>query len=162
MSGVLPASPAARRAELEARERARTEAFDRGYAQGRAYGDSIMGKGAASAAHAPAPAEIDPRDIEDLADILTAGRGQIEVPHSFSFTARRDAPPTVTAVNFGALGRYTVEEVLRLKLLSGSGILNRSVYGRLIEERDGRSGPWVSTMDPRAKLNIVGRVLPKD
>ena len=111
---VLPASPAARRAELEARERARTEAFDRGYAQGRAYGDAIMGKGAASAAPAPAPAEIDPRDIEDLADILTAGRGQIEVPHSFSFTARRDAPPTVTAVNFGALGRYTVEEVLRL------------------------------------------------
>jgi len=177
MSGVLPASPAARRAELEARERARTEAFDRGYAQGRAYGDVIMGQGAAFVAAPAAPkspaapqsepsvadaTEIDPLEIEDLADILYAGRGQIEVPHSFSFTARRDAPPTVTAVNFGALGRYTIEEVLRLKLLSGSGVLNRSVYGRLIEERDGRSGPWVSTMDPRAKLNIVGRVLPKD
>jgi hypothetical protein len=171
MSGVLPASPAARRAELEARERARTEAFDRGYAQGRAYGDSITGQGAAFVAAPTAPqsepsvadaTEIDPLDIEDLADILTAGRAQIEVPHSFSFTARRDAPPTVTAVNFGVLGRYTIEEVLRLKLLSGSGILNRSVYGRLIEERDGRSGRWLSTMDPRAKLNVVGRVLPKD
>ncbi len=168
MSGVLPASPAARRAELEARERARTEAFDRGYAQGRAYGDAIMGQGAAFAAAPTAPqsepsvadaTEIDPLDIEDLADILYAGRGQIEVPHSFSFTARRDGPPTVTAVNFGALGRYTIEEVLRLKLLSGSGVLNRSTYNRLIEERDGRSGPWVSTMDPRAKLNIAGRVL---
>jgi hypothetical protein len=83
-----------------------------------------MGKGAAFVAAPTAPQlepEIDPLDIEDLADILTAGRGQIGVPHSFSFTARRDAPPTVTAVNFGALGRYTIEEVLRLKLLSGPG-----------------------------------------
>jgi hypothetical protein len=47
-------------------------------------------------------------------------------------------------------------------LLPGSGVLNRSTYNRMIEERDRRSGPWVSTMDPRAKLNIVGRVLPKD
>src|SRR5271155_4849006 len=140
MSGVLPASPAARRAELEARERARTEAFDRGYAQGRAYGDVIMGQGAAFVAAPAAPkspaapqsepsvadaTEIDPLEIEDLADILYAGRGQIEVPHSFSFTARRDAPPTVTAVNFGALGRFTIEEALRVKVLSGSGILNR-------------------------------------
>jgi hypothetical protein len=148
---VLPASPAARRAELWARERACTEAFDRGYAQGRAYGDAIMGKGAAFMAAPTAPqsepsvadaTEIDPLDVEDLADILYAGRGQIEVPHSFSFTARRDAPPTVTAVNFGALGRFTIEEALRLKLLSGSGVLNRSVYRRLIEDRDGRSGPW--------------------
>ena len=113
----------------------------------------------------PAPQsepEIDPLDIEDLADILTAGRGQIGVGHAFSFTARRDVPPTVTAVNFDALGRYTIEEVPRLMLLSGSGVLNRSTYNRMIEERDRRSGPWVSTMDPRAKLNIVGRVLPKD
>jgi hypothetical protein len=88
----------------------------------------------------PAPQsepEIDPLDIEDLADILTAGRGQIGVGH-------------------------TIEEVPRLMLLSGSGVLNRSTYNRMIEERDRRSGPWVSTMDPRAKLNIVGRVLPKD
>ena len=53
---VLPASPAARRAELEARERARTEAFDRGYAQGRAYGDAIMGQGAAFVAAPMSPA----------------------------------------------------------------------------------------------------------
>ena len=69
----------------------------------------------------PAPQsepEIDPLDIEDLADILTAGRGQIGVGHAFSFTARRDVPPTVTAVNFDALGRYTIEEVPRLMLLS--------------------------------------------
>ena len=113
-----------------------------------------MGQGAAFVAAPTAPqsepsvadaTEIDPLDIEDLADILTAGRGQIGVPHSFSFTARRDAPPTVTAVNFGALGRFSIEEALRLKLLSGSGVLNRSTYNRLIEERDGRSGRWLST-----------------
>jgi hypothetical protein len=110
----------------------------------------------------PAPQsepEIDSLDIEDLADILTAGRGQIGVGHAFSFTARRDVPPTVTAVNFDALGRYTIEEVPRLMLLPGSGVLNRSTYNRMIEERDRRSGPWVSTMDPRAKLNIVGQGL---
>jgi hypothetical protein len=38
-------------------------------------------------------------------------------------------------------------------------VLNRSTYNRMIEERDRRSGPWVSTMDPRAKLNIVGQGL---
>jgi hypothetical protein len=130
-----------------------------------------MGQGAAFVAAPTAPqsepsladaTEIDPLDIEDLADILTAGRGQIEVPHSFSFTARRDAPPTVTAVNFGALGRFTIEEALRLKLVSGSGVLNRSVYHRLIEERDGRSGRWLRPDEPGAKLKIVGRVLPSD
>ena len=55
-----------------------------------------------------------------------------------------------------------VQSALRLKLLSGSGILNRSVYGRLIEERDGRSGRWLSTIEEGSRLNIVGRMLPPE
>jgi hypothetical protein len=70
-----------------ARERARREALDRIEAIERKLDSVIMGQGWPSATPA-SQVEIDPRDVEDLGEILAAGRGCIGGPHSRSFQAR--------------------------------------------------------------------------
>ena len=66
------------------RERARREALDRIEAIERKLDAVIMGQGVASATPA-SQVEIDPRDVEDLGEILAAGRGCIGGPHSRLF-----------------------------------------------------------------------------
>lgn len=144
---LLPANAAARRREEEARDRARTEAFD-----------SMVAMGVAKAAPAPAP-EIDQFEIDLIAEMLAAGT--VTVPGSLCFTSRPDGPPIVTRVSIPALGAMSVEDLVRTGLVTTRG-LNRQVYKRMIEERPGNSGPWVSTLDARSKLSIVGRTLAKD
>jgi hypothetical protein len=82
---VLPASPAARERELQARRRA----AEQGYAQGRTYVDTLVG--VASAAPSAGP-EVDPFDIELLGELLYVGSVTIPVPHALSFQVRRDGP----------------------------------------------------------------------
>jgi hypothetical protein len=69
------------------RERARREALDRIEAIERKLDAVIMGQGVASATPA-SQVEIDPRDVEDLGEILAAGSGCIDVSHSRPFQAR--------------------------------------------------------------------------
>ena len=70
-----------------AEERARREALDRIEAIERKLDAVIIGQGVASATPA-SQVEIDPRDVENLGEILAARRGCIDVPHSRSFQAR--------------------------------------------------------------------------
>jgi len=80
---LLPADPVKRRAEEQARERARTDAFERGYAQGRAFATAIMEmRGGAALAASPTPSL--PSHIRSLA--LDIGQDRILLPKAVTIS----------------------------------------------------------------------------
>jgi hypothetical protein len=85
-------------------------------------------------------------------------------PRFFGLRSKRDHQTSDNPEPDGAPSRQMDEEPFKGCRTSGKrpGVLNRSTYNRLIEERDGRSGRWLSTMEEGSRLRIVGRVLPPE
>jgi hypothetical protein len=156
---LLPASPAARKAEEAIRERARTEAFDRGYAHGKAYGNALLRQEAGSNAPSPAglargqdPA-IQPRSgAQDLA--LAIGQDQILLPPVVivSRTLNDEGAEVATAIRVGRL-TFTIEEAVRLGVLTPDGRFSHYRAGVLLHSTP-EPGAWVR---PSREAEIPGR-----
>jgi hypothetical protein len=158
MTGLLPASPAAARRELEIRERARAEAFERGYARGCAYGIARLG-GAASAASTTPTVEVavaatpDPA-IRTLA--LDIGQDRLLLPTavtiSRTFTSVADATEEgeeiATHISFGHV-TLTIEEALHEGVLDLAGRFSHYRAGVILHNNP-QPGSWTHPMGPDA------------
>ena len=100
-------------------------------------------------------------DVTFVGEVL-ASYDSIPVGHVCSWTSRRDAPPIITAVAFAGLGSLSIADCIRLGLLTTGATLVRSTHNRLLADRPGNSGRWLSTMEPGPRPNVAGRMLPGD
>jgi hypothetical protein len=160
---LLPASASARRAEEAVRERARAEAFDRGYAHGSAYGTTRLG-GAASAASTTPTVEVAVADTSDPAirsPALDIGQDRILLPPavtiSRTFTSVADATEEgeeiATHISFGHV-TLTIEDAVREGVLDLAGRFNHYRSTALLHATR-RPGAWVHPMGHNAAKPAV-------
>jgi hypothetical protein len=136
---LLPANPTARRREEEIRERARAEAFERGYAHGRAYGTTRLQHGEALVA-SPLPSPSPP--TRSLA--LDIGQDRILLPPAVTVSRTLvDQGEIATHISFGHV-TLTIEEALHEGVIDLAGRYSHFRAGAVLHSRP-QSG-WVHPM----------------
>jgi hypothetical protein len=118
MAGLLPASPAAARRELEVRERAGAESYDRGHTDARPGSSRPL---TPTAPNARPAGSADPA-IRTLARKI--GTDSILLPTSVRITRTMDDEGELaTHIGFDHL-TFSIEDALRLNVLSLDGRFN--------------------------------------
>jgi hypothetical protein len=140
---LLPANPTARRREEEIRERARAEAFERGYARGCAYGTARLGGAQAS----PTPKAPDPA-IRKLA--LDIGSDRVLLPTAVIISRTLvDEGEIATHISFGSV-TLTIEEAVREGVLDLAGRFDHYRAGAILHSHP-QPGAWVRPMADAAR-----------
>jgi hypothetical protein len=150
MSGILPASPAKRRAEEAIREELRRDAMDRLATIERKL-DAVLGTGGREA---PQPAITDD-DVEALAELLAQPdalsgfpRGSIAsvVTKLFDDETRTLA----TSITIWPLQPMSIREALECGLIKGAS-LKHHVYERMVSELEDYGKRWVRPHEQAAQ-----------
>ena len=150
MSGILPASPAKRRAEEAVREELRRDAMDRLATIERKL-DAVLGTGGL---RAPQPAITDV-DIEDLAELLARPnalsgfpRGSIASVVTKLFDG--ETRTLATSITIWPLQPLSIREALECGLIKGAS-LQHHVYERMVRELSDGGKRWARPHEEAAQ-----------